>query len=90
MTMFDDQHSVVMAMVPAVIAMHFGTRVHSVVMMSDHHFLGTCNRRRRDGNRAKRDYNVSKILHVVLHLNGGSTSRRGERSRRKPGESKEF
>jgi hypothetical protein len=90
MAMFADYHSVVMVMAPAVIAMHFGTRVHSVVIMPDHHFLGTCNRRRRDGDRAKRGYNVSKLLHVILHLNGGSTLRRGERSRRKPRESKEF
>ena len=66
MAMFDDHHPVVMVMVPAVIAMHLRTRAHSVVIMPDYHFLGTCNRRCGNGNRAKRCNNKSKLLHHVL------------------------
>ena len=61
-----DDHPVVMVMMPAVIAMHVGTRVHSVMIVPDHHFLGTCNRRYGNGDRAKRGNNKSKLLHDVL------------------------
>ena len=66
MTMFDDHDPVMMVMMPAVIAMHFGACIETIMIVSDHHFLGTCNRRRGNGNRAKRYNNVSKLLHDVL------------------------
>jgi len=66
MVMAVHHHPVVMVMMmPAVIAMHIGTRVHSVMVMPDHHFLGTCNRRCGNGDRAKRCNNKSKLLHDV-------------------------
>jgi hypothetical protein len=61
----DDHDPIVVMAMPAVIVMHFRTRVETVVM-SDHHVLGTCDRRRCDGNRSKRGNNVSKLLHIVL------------------------
>ena len=66
MAMPHDHNAVVMVTMPAVIAMHVGTRVHSVMVMPDHHFLGTCNRRCGNGNRAKRRNHKSKLLHDVL------------------------
>ena len=62
----DDHHPVMMMTMPAVIATHFSPRVETVVIVSDHHFLRTCDRRRGNGNRAKRGNNVSKLLHDVL------------------------
>jgi hypothetical protein len=87
--MFDDHDPVVMVTMPAVIAMHFGACIEAVMIVPDHNVLGTCNRRRGDGDHAKRCNNVSKILHDVLLVCAGSTSRRKERSRRNPRESKE-
>ena len=66
MAMLDDHDTVMMVTMPAAIVMHFGTRVGTVTIMSDHDVLGTCNRRRCDGNRAKCGNNVSKLLHDVL------------------------
>jgi len=66
MAMLDDHNPVMVVMMPAMIAMHFGTRVEPVMIMSDHDFLGACNRRCGDGDRAKRCDNVSKLLHDVL------------------------
>ena len=69
MTMLDDHHpvAVVMAIMPAVIAMaaKFGPRA-VMVAVSDDDVLSTCNRWRRDGDRAKRGKNTSKLLHIVL------------------------
>jgi hypothetical protein len=71
--MLDHDYLVVVApamiAMPTVIAMltEFGARVHMVaVAMLDHNGLSTRNRRRRNGNRAKRGDNVSKLLHVAL------------------------
>ena len=66
MAMPNDHKPVMVVMTPAMIAMHFGTRVEPVMIVSDHDFLGTCNRWRGDGDRAKRCDNVSKLLHDVL------------------------
>jgi hypothetical protein len=66
MVMFDDHDAVMMVMMPAVIVMHFGASIETVMIMSDHHFLGTCNRRCGNGNRAKCGNNVPKSLHVIL------------------------
>jgi DNA-binding response OmpR family regulator len=73
MTMLDDHNPVGVAMapalVPAAVAMfaEFGPRAEvMMVAVPDHDVLSTCNRWRRDGNRAKRGKNVSKLLHVVL------------------------
>ena len=62
----DNHDPVMMVMTPAVIVMHFGTRVEMVTIMSDHDVFSACDRRRRDGDRAKRGNNVSKLLHDVL------------------------
>ncbi|MEI9924174.1 MAG: hypothetical protein WDN50_12165 [Bradyrhizobium sp.] len=75
-------HPVMMVTMPAVIAMHLGTCVHPVVIMPDHHFLGTCNRRCGNGDGAKRGNDKSKLLHdVLLVLIGTPTSSYRERSR---------
>ncbi len=66
MVMSTDHDAIMMVMMPAVIAMHFGACIETVMIMSDHHFLCTCNRRRGNGNRAKCGNNVSKLLHDVL------------------------
>jgi hypothetical protein len=80
MAVLDDHNPIVVMAMPAVIVMHFCTRVGAVVM-SDHDVLGTCDRRRCDGNRSKRGNNVSKLLHIVLLVfNEESTLRRRERS----------
>ena len=70
MTLLDDHHPVAVAMafiMPAMIAMaaKFGPRA-IMVAVSDYDVLSTCNRWRRDGDRAKRGKNVSKLLHTVL------------------------
>ena len=70
MVMFDDHDPIMMVMMPAVIAMHFGAGIETVMVMSDHHFLGACNRRRGNGDRAKCSNNVSKLLHDVLLVLG--------------------
>jgi hypothetical protein len=72
MTMLDDHHPVAVAMaliMPAAIAMaaKFGPRA-VMVAVSDYNVLSTRNRRCRDGDRAKRGKNVSKLLHIVLLL----------------------
>jgi hypothetical protein len=80
MTMLDDHHPVIVA-APTVVAMfpevamfaevamlaEFGTRAETImVVMLDHQGLSTRNRRRRNGDRAQRCENVSKLLHIVL------------------------
>ena len=53
--------------VPAMIAMHFGAAPKRwMVAVPDHDGFGTCDRRRRDGDGAKRGNDVSKLLHAVL------------------------
>src|SRR5690349_12514839 len=57
------------AAMPSMIAMlaKFGARAIAMMIAAlDHDGLGTCNRRRRDGDRAKSCENVSKLLHVIL------------------------
>jgi hypothetical protein len=66
MAVLDDHDPVMMVTMPALIAMHFGTCVETVMIMPDHDFFRTCYRWRCDGNRAKRGNNVSKLLHVIL------------------------
>lgn len=62
---FHDHHLVVVApamiAVPSVVAM-----MPAVIAMLDHNGLGARNRRRGDGNRAKRGDNVSKFSHFIL------------------------
>ena len=67
----DDHDPVMMMTMPAMIAMHFSPRVETVVIVSDHHSLRTCNRRRGNGNRTKCGNNVSKLLHDVLLVCAG-------------------
>src|SRR5271167_1478757 len=66
LAMLDDHHLVVMApamiAVPTVITMP--PVMPAMVTMLDHDGLSTGNRRRRDGNRAKRSDNVSELSHV--------------------------
>src|SRR5438874_3982456 len=70
MAFLDDHHLVGVAMaptfVPAMVTMHHGMRTVAVVMAAalDHHGFCACNRRRCDGDRAKRDDNVAKLPHV--------------------------
>src|ERR1700736_660524 len=71
--MLDDHHPVVMvpvAFVPAAVAMfaHFGTRAVVVMIAAafDHDGFRACNRRPRNGDRAKGCNDVSKLLHNVL------------------------
>ena len=71
MAVLDDHDPVMMVTMPALIAMHFGTCVETVMIVPDHDFFRTCNRRRRDGNRAKCCNNVSKLLHDVLLVCAG-------------------
>ena len=57
------------AAMPSMIAMlaEIGARTKAIVMAAlDDDGLGICNRRRRDGDRAKSCENVSKLLHVIL------------------------
>jgi hypothetical protein len=63
--MLDDHPVVVMAW--AVIAVHFGTRVETVMMtVLDDNGFSAGNRRYGDGDRANGRYNVSKLVHMVL------------------------
>ena len=71
MVMFDDHDPVTMMMMPAVIAMHFGPRIETVMIVPDHDFFRTCNRRGGNGNRTKCGNNVSKLLHDVLLVCAG-------------------
>jgi hypothetical protein len=76
MTMLDDHHPVAVAMtftMPAMIAMAAKFAPAVMVAVSDYKVLSTCNRRRRDGDRAKRGKNVSKLLHIVLLLSEDET-----------------
>src|ERR1700675_4735191 len=74
MTLLDSHHLVGAMMTPASVHAEvpmfaeLGARTHLMMMGTalDHDGLSACNRRRRDGNRAKGRNNVSKLLHVVL------------------------
>ena len=66
MAVLDDHDPVMMVTMPAVIAMHFSPRIETVMIVSDHDFFRTCNRRRCDGDHAKCRNKVSKLLHDVL------------------------
>jgi hypothetical protein len=74
MTMtLDDHHLVGVAMappfVPAAVAMfaEFGAGAEAVMVAAfDNDCLSTCNRWCRDGNRAERGNNVSKLPHILL------------------------
>ena len=79
MTLIDDHHPVGVMMapapVPATVTMlaELGARpevkaIAKVMTIAalDHDGLGACNRRCRDGNRAKGRKNVSKLLHCSL------------------------
>jgi hypothetical protein len=67
MAMLDDHHVVVMG-VPTVVAMHFGTRAETAMMVAvpDHNGLGAGNRRGCDGNGGQCGNHISKLLHSVL------------------------
>jgi hypothetical protein len=74
MTLLDNHHLVGAVMTPASVQAEvpmfaeLGARTHLMLMGTalDHDGLSACNRRRRDGNRAKGGKNASKLPHVVL------------------------
>src|SRR6266436_502529 len=84
MTLLDDHHLVGVVMAPASVPAEvtmlaeLSTRSEVLTIAEvmtiaalDHDSLSACNRRRRDGNRAKGGKNVSKLLHVRSSIERG-------------------